>query len=271
MILNSTVVEQDWLLSSILFKPTQFAKKSCGGTWPCTMLLLLSPDRSSAEEPAGLEGFQRSWSLCAASHAALSTVCNPSVLFVTQFVQMASHPACSQSQWSFPRKSSSSSLELWSIPGAALSAANSWGWDRNTKDCAVWLNRSSWLGWAGLFSSRSFGPCHSCTVQLLARPELLQGGRGCSVCWNKTQETKPSRWLWKLGLHWARGLKIHRGALWSKPAPGTVLALFICWFWLVLSWVAPGSTGAEVSAGSMSLPLQGAGGETNPLPAQPSC
>lgn len=56
---NSTVVEQGWLLSCILFKPTQFAKKSRRGTCPCT-LLLQRPDSSSAQEAAGLEGFQES-------------------------------------------------------------------------------------------------------------------------------------------------------------------------------------------------------------------
>lgn len=75
--------------------------------------------------------------------------------------------------------------------------------------------------------------------------------------------TKPRRPLQQTALEtgapldtlWARGLKSHRRALWSKAAHGTMLALVICWFWLLHSLVPPGSTslptGTEVFVASI--------------------
>lgn len=256
MILNSTVVEQDWLPSSILFKPTQFAKKSCSGTWPCTLLLLLSPDWGSAEEPAGVEGFRRA-DLCVLPHTllpaqtAIPLCCLWHSLYKCHLTLPAHSPSGPfQERAPAVHWNCAQSLELlWVQLTAGVGTET-----RRSVLCG--LNRSSWLCWAGLLSSRSFGACHSCTVQLLARPEVLQGGQGCSVCWKKPRD-QPQQMALETGAPLGKRCKIHRGALCSKPAHGTMLALFICWFWLVHSWMAPGSTGTEVSAGSMSLPLQG--------------
>lgn len=72
MIMNSAVVEQGWLLSSVLLKLPWFARRSCSRTCLCT-LLLLSPNSSTAQDRGGMEGFQKSFLMSSASHTLFAT------------------------------------------------------------------------------------------------------------------------------------------------------------------------------------------------------
>lgn len=177
-------------------------------------------------------------SLCAVGGTVCTNVISPCLLAL-------------QSWCSFPRRSSNSSLGLCLFcraPGAVPSAVSSWGQHRNAEDSVLCgLNRSQWLclGWA-------VAPPGGLEHATVAQHSFWRDFRSCrkdrpSMCLleqnpgDRPQQTALGTGA-PLGTVGVTGFKSHRGALWSKPAHGTVLALVICWFWLVHSLMAPGPT-----------------------------
>lgn len=225
------------ITDSILFKPTEFAKRHAVGLVhvPCYFWSWLKP----CHEPAGLEGFQKSWSLCVASHAALTTHCSPSLLFVAQFVQISPCLLTALVVLSHKELQQFTGI-VFSLqgPGAALGAKAG-----GTKLlCCVDSADDNGSAGLGCYSSRSFGACHSCTAQLLAWAEVLQEGQGCSVsAGTKPRGTTPadSSGIWGSPGNWVGN------RFWKAQGSSNQL--------MAPRWICSAGSGCS-SPGSTSLP-----------------
>lgn len=214
------------ITDSILFKPTEFAKRHAVGLVhvPCYFWSWLKP----CHEPAGLEGFQKSWSLCAASHAALTTHCSPSLLFVAQFVQISPCLLTALVVLSHKELQQFTGI-VFSLqgPGAALGAKAG-----GTKLlCCVDSADDNGSAGLGCYSSRSFGACHSCTAQIWHELRSCRKDRAAVCLLEQNPGGQPQQTALESGAPletgWATGSERHRGVQtsWWHHAGSVLLVL----------------------------------------------